>query len=146
MKTLKFTQKINAPKERVWDVLWGKDSYKAWTKAFAENSDVKTDWQEGSTVWFTDGTDCGMYGKIAKNNPNKQMTFKHMGMLKDGKELPIDDKTESWSGSIEDYQLNESNGVTELNVSLDSTDEHKDYFNKTFPKALGIVKELSEQS
>lgn len=145
MKTLKFNTKINAPKEKVWEVLWGKESYKAWTKAFAEGSNVKTDWKEGSSIWFTDGSDSGMYGVIDKKVPNKQMTFKHLGILKDGKELPLDDKTESWSGSIEDYQLNETNGVTDLNVSLDSTDEYGDYFDKTFPKALNIVKELSEK-
>ena len=146
MKTLKFNTKINAPKEKVWEVLWGKESYKAWTKAFAEGSDVKTDWKEGSSIWFTDGSDSGMYGVIDKKVLNKQMTFKHLGILKDGKELPLDDKTESWSGSIEDYQLNETSGVTDLKVSLDSIDEYGDYFDKTFPKALNIVKELSEKN
>ncbi|MEZ4792318.1 MAG: SRPBCC domain-containing protein [Gelidibacter sp.] len=146
MKTLKFTTKINAPKEKVWGVLWGKESYKAWTKAFAEGSDVKTDWKEGSSVWFTDGKDSGMYSIINKKVPNEQMTFKHLGMLKDGKELPNDETTESWSGAIEDYQLKEQNGITNVEVSVDITEEHKDYFDKTFPKALNIVKELSEQS
>ncbi len=146
MKTLKFTTQINAPKEKVWNVLWGKESYKAWTKAFAEGSDVKTDWNEGNSVWFTDGSDCGMYSIIDKKIPNKQMTFKHLGILKDGKELPPDDKANSWSGGIEDYQLSEQNGITTVNVALDSTDEHKDYFEESFPKALNIVKKLSEQS
>ena len=146
MKTIKFNTKINAPKEKVWGVLWGAESYRAWTKPFAEGSDVKTDWKEGSTIWFTDGKDSGMYGVIDKKVPNVQMKFKHLGMLKDGKELPIDKQTESWSGSIEDYQLTENNGVTEVSVSLDSTEEHKDYMEKTFPQALQIVKELSEKS
>jgi len=146
MKTLKFTQKINAPKERVWDVLWGDDSYKAWTKPFSPDSNVKTDWQEGSSVWFTDGKESGMYGVINKNVPNEQMTFKHLGMLKDGKELPTDETTESWSGAIEDYQLKEQNGVTNLEVSVDTLDDHQDFFDDSFPKALGIVKDLSEKN
>ncbi len=144
MKTLNFSVKINASKEKVWDILWNDNNYPKWTSVFAEGSKAVTDWQEGSSILFTDGSDCGMYSRIEKKVPNKQMTFKHLGMVKDGVEQPVDDASKSWSGSIENYLLEEQNGITEVKASVDVTEEHLDYFQKTFPKALDKVKELSE--
>jgi len=42
--------------------------------------------------------------------------------------------------------LKDSSGVTELKIDMDSNDEYKDYFLKTWPKALEKVKELSENN
>ncbi|MEO6348275.1 MAG: SRPBCC domain-containing protein [Aquaticitalea sp.] len=145
-KTLNFLIKINAPKEKVWGILWSKDTYPKWTTVFAEGSDDSSDWKEGSSILFTDGKGSGMYSSIERKVQNKQMTFKHLGVLKDGVEQPIDEPTQSWSGCIEDYQLEETNGVTELKVRLNSMVEYLDYFQDKFPKALQKVKELSEQS
>jgi len=144
MKTLKYSIKINAPKEKVWDVLWSKEMYPKWTSVFAKDSNAISDWKEGSSILFTDGKGNGMYSIIEKKVQNKQMTFNHIGVLKDGEELPFDDKTKSWTNSIEDYQLEEVKGITTLKVSMDTLDEYSDYFAETFPKALKKVKELSE--
>ena len=38
------------------------------------------------------------------------------------------------------------NGKTELIVDMDITDDYKDYFEKTWPKALTKVKELAEKN
>lgn len=145
MKTLNFSVEIDAPKEIVWDVLWNDETYPKWTAVFSEGSKATSDWKEGSTILFTDESGGGMYSRIKTKVPNQQMTFEHLGVLKDGVEVPMDDETKSWSGSIEEFLLNESNGVTHLKVSVDVTEDFWDYFQKTFPKALEKVKELSEQ-
>ena len=46
---------------------------------------------------------------------------------------------------MENYSLKETDGYTELTVDLDTDKEYLDYFNKTFPKALDKVRELSEK-
>lgn len=145
MKTLNFSVEINAPKEIVWDILWNDATYPKWTAVFSEGSKATSDWKEGSTILFTDESGGGMYSRIKTKVPNQQMTFEHLGVLKDGVEVPIDDETKSWSGSIEEFLLIESNGVTHLKASVDVTGDFLDYFQKTFPKALEKVKELSEQ-
>ena len=43
MEKMNFSIDINAPKEKVWNVLWDDDSYRKWTSAFAEGSYAKTD-------------------------------------------------------------------------------------------------------
>ena len=53
MEKMNFSVSINAPKEKVWNILWDAESYKKWTAAFTEGSDVVTDeWKEGSRFYL----------------------------------------------------------------------------------------------
>lgn len=47
---------------------------------------------------------------------------------------------------LENYRLKTLEGKTELVVDMDMTDEFKDYFINTLPKALDKVKELAEKN
>ncbi|MFI0429008.1 SRPBCC domain-containing protein [Mariniflexile sp. HMF6888] len=146
LQKINFEITIHAPKETVWSVLWEDTSYREWTKVFSEGSHAVSSWQEGSNVLFLDGNGSGMFSKIYKNIPNTFMGFEHLGIVKDTIEQPLDEKTKVWSGAKEDYSLTEKNGVTYLEVSMDSDKEFENYFKNTFPKALEIVKQLSEKS
>lgn len=145
MKKIQFSTSINAPKEKVWQVLWNDDTYQKWTSVFSEGSKAVTDWKEGSKIHFLDAKNDGMYSTIDKCIENEVMNFKHIGVIKDGVEQPLDDATKSWSGSAENYGLTETNGITTLNVEMDIIAEYQDYFNKTFPLALDLVKKLAEE-
>ena len=53
MEKMIFTQQINAPKEKVWNILWEDASYRKWTTPFCEGSyAVNDNWKEGSKVLF----------------------------------------------------------------------------------------------
>ncbi len=140
MTTTKFNIQINAPKEKVWEVLWNDESYRQWTAAFHEGSYAKGDWQEGGKIQFLAPEGDGMYSRIHKLAPYTQMTFEHLGEIKGGEEQP----QSSWAGAKETYYLTENNGITELTVEVDLVDEYLQYFKDTFPKALQLVKQLSE--
>jgi hypothetical protein len=144
MKKFKHTIHINAPKEKVWKSLWNDNSYRQWTSVFSEGSHVLSDWKEGSKALFLSGTGDGMYSMIAKNIPNELMSFKHLGVVKEGSEQPLDEETKKWSGAMENYTLKDNENETDLTVEMDITDEFEDYFKTTFPKALERVKELAE--
>jgi hypothetical protein len=144
MEKLEFKTTINAPKEKVWDVLWSADNYSKWTSVFAEGSTAQTDWKEGSKVLFLDGQGKGMVSAIAANKPNEYMSFKHLGIVDKGVEDTTSPQVKDWAGAEENYTLIEVNGRTELTVDLDINDTFKDYFENTFPKALEKVKELAE--
>ena len=144
MKTLKYATTINANKEKVWNTLFTDENYPKWVSVFCEGSYAKTDWKEGSTVDFLTPTGEGMYSKIEQKIQNKIMVFKHLGLLKDGKKMQ-DEKSKQWENAKESYELMENNGKTELHASMDTTEEYIDYFNETFPKALKVIKELSEK-
>lgn len=146
MEKKSFTTVINSPRERVWEVLWGKDTYPAWTSAFAEGSNAETDgWKQGSKVLFTDGKGSGMVAIVAENRPNEFMSFRHIGMVNDGVEDTESEKVKEWAGALENYTLRDEGGKTELAVEMDINKEWMDYFVKTWPVALEKVKTLSEQ-
>lgn len=74
------------------------------------------------------------------------MSFEHLGVVKHGVEDTESESVKGWAGAKENYTLTEENGKTKLVVDLESTDEFKDYFIKTFPVALEKVKELAEKN
>jgi uncharacterized protein YndB with AHSA1/START domain len=152
MEKINFSIDINAPKEKVWNVLWNDDSYRKWTSPFAEGSYAKTDnWKEGSKVLFLGpGGDGGMVSKVATNKKNEFMSFEHLGVVKDGIEDTESDSVKGWAGARENYRLTDNNGKTKLAVDMDSTDEFKDIFFENlaggFRKSKRVVrKKLSVQ-
>ena len=144
MKTLHFSIQIKAPAEKVWKTLWDDATYSRWTAAFCEGSYVVTDWNEGSRILFLSPGGEGMFSTIDKKIPNKFMAFKHLGVVKEGKEQPADEESEKWTGAMETYTLEEKNGVTDVIVSVATTDGFEQHFNDMFPKALENLKTLSE--
>ena len=64
---------------------------------------------------------------------------------KDGLEDMDSEEVKKWAGALENYTLRPSNGNTELLIDMDISEEYKDYFDDTWPKALEKVKELSEK-
>jgi hypothetical protein len=144
MKQLHFTEEINATPGKVWKILWDDVNYRKWTSVFSEGSYAVSDWQEGSKILFLSPEGSGMFSRIDQLIPDKVMRFKHLGTVKNGEEQPADAETKSWEGAIEEYMLEDNQGITKLSVTLDITDGHADYFSDVFPKALKKVKQLAE--
>jgi hypothetical protein len=141
-----FKTTINAPREKVWDILWDDATYRQWTSAFSEGSRAETDWKKGSKVLFLDGTGQGMAATIADNKPNEFMSIKHLGMVKDGVEDYDSPEVKAWAGALENYTLKTVNGKTELIIDMDITEEYAEMFAQMWPKALDKVKELAEKN
>ncbi|MBC8052604.1 MAG: SRPBCC domain-containing protein [Sphingobacteriaceae bacterium] len=144
MEKQTFNIEIEASPEQVWDILLGEQTYPKWTAVFAEGSQVETDWKEGSKALFLDGKGSGMVAVIEKNIPNKYLSIKHLGEIRDGKEDTESEAVKSWSGALENYTLQPVNGKTQLTIDMDVTEEFKDYMADKWPKALLKVKELAE--
>lgn len=146
MEKLNFEIEINASREKVWNILLGKDSYSVWTAPFCEGgtSTAETDWKKGSKVIFSDGGNSGMVSKIAENVPNEFISIKHLGMVKDGVEDYDSDEVKKWGDAYENYTLQEIDGKTLLLIELDIAEDWKGFMSASWPKALQIVKELAE--
>lgn len=143
MRRKEYSTTINAPRERVWEVLWGEQSYVVWTSAFAEGSKVETDWEEGGKVLFLNAENEGMIARIEEKKPSEKMVFKHLGMIdKNGREDFDSELVKAWSGAEEIYILKEAGKQTELVVKLDLDEGHEDYFDKAWPKAFDKLKQL----
>lgn len=144
-----FKIEINAPREKVWDVLFGEETYPIWTKAFSENSNVETDWKKGSKALFHDGNGKGMVSRIAENVPNEFLSIEHLGMYDNGVEDYESEHVKSWAGAKENYTLTDLDGQTSLLIymEMDESEANKqmiEMFAKMWPNALDKVKELSE--
>jgi uncharacterized protein YndB with AHSA1/START domain len=145
MEKVNFSTCINASREKIWQVLWNDSSYPNWTSVFTEGSHAITDnWKEGTRVLFLDPKKNGMVSMVASNRPNEFMSFRHLGEVKDGVEDTSSEKVKEWSGAMENYFLKEKDGNTELRIEMDVTEDFKDYFTGTWPKALLKIKELAE--
>ena len=103
MKKQTFSILINAPREKVWHVLWDDPTYRQWTSVFNAGSYAVSDWKEGSKIQFLSSDGSGMYSTIDKSSPSEFMSFKHIGVVKNFEELQIDQETEDWSGALENY-------------------------------------------
>lgn len=145
---MEFKIEINAPREKVWDVLFGEKTYPIWTKPFSPSSKVETDWKKGSKALFLDGNNQGMVSRIAENVPNEFMSIEHLGYYQDGVEDYEKAKKENWAGAKENYSLSDLGGKTALQIYMEMDGNNEEMiamFEGMWPKALEIVKELSEK-
>jgi uncharacterized protein YndB with AHSA1/START domain len=141
LQRLQFSIDIDAPRDRVWDVLWDDATYRDWTSAFSEGSYAVSDWGEGSGIQFLDArSGSGMSGVIEKKRAPEFISFRHIAEIKDGQEQP----PAGWSGAHENYTLTERASGTLLTVDLDAPAEYREMFDAAFPKALQRVKALAE--
>lgn len=145
MERKEYQTRIAAPRQKVWDVLWGDETYPRWTAVFSEGSKVETTWEEGSKVLFLNAENEGMVSRIMEKMAPELMVFEHLGMIdKTGKEDTGSEKVQDWAGSREIYELEEEKGETILKVTMDTAAEYKDFFDNTWPRAFKKLKELSE--
>ena len=143
MERLFFEEKIQATPHQVWKTLWDDATYRKWTAVYSPGSHAVSDWREGSRIHFIGPEGTGMYSDIETLLPEKTMKFRHLGEMKNFKELdPVEG--ESWSGAIEQYDLEELEDGTLLKLMLDTTNDFAGYFREKCPQALARLRSLTE--
>lgn len=145
METLSYEKVINAPLQKVWDVLWSPETYSEWTRFFAAGSQMKSDWKVGGKTYFMGSDNEGMVSTIDSLDEPRQVVFKHLGMVKDGVEDTQSKDIMEWSGVFEKYFLIDLEGKTKLHVEVQVEKSWKDHINKGFIKGLEIVQNLAEE-
>ncbi|MDR6967027.1 uncharacterized protein YndB with AHSA1/START domain [Flavobacterium arsenatis] len=141
---LEFTVEIKATPQKVWQELWDKESYKTWTNPFCEGSYYEGEIKQGNRVHFLTPSGEGMFSDIFYLKENEITVIKHLGVLKNFEEQPMDEETLQWSGCFEIYKLTEVEGKTHFKAEVDSLEKYVGHMNKTFPLALQELKRISE--
>jgi uncharacterized protein YndB with AHSA1/START domain len=149
MKKITQSILINAPAEKVWEMVIGEDSFKVWCSPFGEGTHFKGDWSKGSKILFlghdeATGNEMGMVASIAENTPYTFLSIEHKGYILNGVEDFESEAVTSWLPAFENYTFKEVEGGTEFIVEVDSADEHYDMMEEMWPKALRKLKEISE--
>jgi len=145
-KIIKKSINLQAPKEKVWDVLINDKFTRIWYAEFSEGSHADTDWKVGSKVTFTDHSMSGIVGRVIANNPYEIISVEYEGLVKDGVEDYESKAAKNMKGGRETYRLSEMDGVTHLLVEGEG-DMPSDFFESMsglWDKALMKIKELSE--
>jgi len=145
MIQLNFSIQIHAPKEKVWRKMLDDATYRQWTSAFHEGSYAVGDWSEGSKILFLGPEGSGMTSRIFRHVPNEFLSIQHLGTVSNGIEDFDSEETQKWSGALENYAVQEKDGVTTLSIETDTAEGFEAYFRETWPKALDKLKALSEE-
>lgn len=148
MEKLHYSIVINAPREKVWDVMLNEKTYRKWTTAFHPESHYVGSWDQGSEIRFLapgdNGESSGMISRIRENRPHEYISIEHLGIIENGKEDTTSDAAKKLNGAQENYTFKDLDGKTELLVDMDSSEEYVKMFNETWPKALNNLKSLVE--
>lgn len=151
MNKLNYTVDINAPKQKVWEVMLADKTYREWTGAFHEGSYYEGSWEKGSKIRFLaadDGKLSGMSSKIVESIPYEYISIEHVGEVIDGVDDLTSESAKQWAGAHENYIFSEVNGVTNLTVELEGgglSEEISEMFQGMWPKALQKLKEIVER-
>ncbi|WP_223605408.1 SRPBCC domain-containing protein [Chryseobacterium sp. OSA05B] len=145
METLSYEIVINAPSQKVWDVLWTPETYTEWTQFFGPGSVMKSDWTVGGKTYFVNAEGAGMVSTIDSLDKPNQIIFKHLGMVdKEGNEDIHSKEVMEWSGAFEKYILIDLEGKTKLHAEVQVDKEWKEHLDMGFTKGLEVVKNLAE--
>ncbi|MCG2612933.1 SRPBCC domain-containing protein [Terrimonas sp. NA20] len=149
MEKLHFDIDIDAPAVAVFNAITDKKKYVEWSSAFNPTSTFEGGWEKGDKIHFIgtnkEGKKEGMVSRIKENIPYKQISIQHLGFLDGDKEITEGPGIEKWANAMEEYFLEETNGKTKFSVSMDITEDFKDYMSNTWPKALEKLKEVAER-
>lgn len=146
MHTITREITINAPKQKVWDLMLSDETYKEWTEPFQEGSRAITDWKEGSKVQFVDGTMSGMLAVIKEKKPYDTITFEMKGLMNAGQEDTESDWAKTYNGLLETYTFKEENGITHLHIIAGAEESMAEEMEASWDKALAKLKEMAESN
>lgn len=145
MIKLNYSIEINAKKEHVWKTMLDKENYKKWARVFSEGSTFRGKWEQGETLLFIDPDLGGTKAVLEVCKPYDEIFAKHISMVdKDMNENNEDEMSKKWIGSTEKYTFTDSGDSTKLEIEMTVEDTFTEMFETSWPKALEIIKSLSE--
>jgi hypothetical protein len=144
VKHIQFTAAINAPAAVVWRHVTSPASYSRWASAFAEGSHFEGAWEQGSKIRFLSPSGDGMVAEIAGNRENEFISIRHLGFIANGVEDTTSEAVKAWAPAYENYTFIALPEGTKMVVDQDVAAEWEEYLLEAWPKALVLLKELSE--
>jgi uncharacterized protein YndB with AHSA1/START domain len=150
-----FSIIINAPCEKVWDIMLSDVAYRQWTDVFNPGSYFKGSWEEGSRILFLgpnpDGSgEGGMVSCIKESRIHEFVSIEHVGVINNGVEDTTSEEAKKWSSMYENYTFTKKGAETQLDVDIEmpsnpESKAMKEIFEGMWPKALLKLKEICEK-
>lgn len=141
---------INAPQEKVWDVMLNDETYREWTSAFNPGSYYKGSWEKGAKILFLGpdpetGSEMGMVSRIAESRKPEFVSIEHLGIVSNGVEDTTSEEARKWAPAYENYTLSKKDGGTEVSIEMDIEEKEKENFEHMWTDALQKLKEIAER-
>ncbi len=143
---------INASPEVIWETITDPRKYQDWTYVFGGNSYFEGGWNEGDAIHFLtkdeEGNLQGMVAEIAKSRYPAFISIRHLGYMADDESADTaNESLKSLAPAYENYTLDlMDDGQTKFTVDVDTQEEYMEMFEDAWPKALELVKSISEES
>jgi uncharacterized protein YndB with AHSA1/START domain len=145
MKTLEYKINIDAPAKKVWEKMLGPETYREWVAVSWPGSFYEGEWKQGEKIRFIGNDQSGTLAKLVEVKPLQSISAEHIAVLMPG---GIEDRdsevAKGWVGITEKYNFNESNGETELKVTIKTNPAWEQMFNDGWPAALEELKRICE--
>lgn len=148
MELLEKSIFINAPKEKVFDILINDSTYREWTSAFCEGSYYEIEsWEVWQKIVFKSNTPGWLISKVSHFDKPNQLWFSHQGWINsDGWEDYNSPNVLPWKNSREIYTLSDVDGGTKLDILQDIPDHEECWsFWEMWDRALEKVKEIAQR-
>lgn len=143
-RRIQFTINIKAPVSVVWQHVTSPESYRQWTSPFAEGSHFQGKWDSGAKILFLGPNGDGMVSEIAECRVNEFISIRHLGFIANGVEDTVSEAVRAWAPAFENYKFLSTKEGTNMIVDQDVSAEWEEYISQAWPKALDILKMLSE--
>lgn len=85
-----------------------------------------------------------MVSEIAESRANEFISIRHLGFIANGVEDTTSEAIRAWAPAYENYTLLPTTGGTTMVVDQEVAAEWEEYIFQAWPKALEILKKLSE--
>jgi len=145
MEKLVFTIDINAGKQKVWETMLQRDTYKEWVSAGWPGSDYVGNWEHGQDIRFMGASGEGTKATLVECKPFEYVLARHVAvLLAGGAEDSTSDLAKGWIGTTESYSFAERNGKTTVTVEIHTNPEWAEMFNEGWPAAVQKLKEICE--
>ena len=146
---LHFEILIDSTPKEVYQKMLDDKTYRQWTEPFTPGSYYEGSWEKNARFRFLgpnpeEGKPSGMVSEIEENIPAKFVSIKHLGIIKDGKEITEGPEVDNWKGAHENYTLEKVGDKTKVLIDMDSNDEMEEFLMDSWPKALNKLKEICE--
>lgn len=145
LRKVVYQIEVDAPVEKVWDVLMKHENYKEWASAFCEGTYYTGELKPSGRVHFLTPEGDGMYSDVIFHIPNQHVLFMHIGEVENHVEKPIDENSEKWTGAFEGYSIKEKDGKTLIIAEVDVTENDRAHMDVKFPLGLEKAKRMAEE-
>lgn len=145
-----FEINIGAKPGKVYKIMLADKTYSEWTSVFSPISQFKGSWDKGSKIIFLgsdqDGNSGGLVSRIKENVPGRFVSIELTGIIENDREILSGPKVEEWARGLENYTFIDNDGSTLLEVDVDVHENHRSFFDTTWPDALKKLKEICERT